>query len=341
MHKFASSTKNVHRELKESLTTAAKVLNQYTKVKGKETSKIKEMVPLESSTKNTQNSCPSAEYQKKIQMDLENIQREQVEYQHQLDRRLEEMQMHQNTIIELVSKNNPERYSDILRKSTIIEDERRTDTESKVDVNMEALGGSKNQATTILKPSKTLPKRKPAIIVRRGNDTFPELLRTVKSNARTEVTGKNISKIRETRNGSLLIEVSGNEEDVERVKGEIARAMGPKESIRSSKQRNLVELRDLDVLTDGEEITSSVTQAYDLKTDEIRVINIRKTFDGSQAATILLPLEIANKLIGVGRLKIGLVYCRVKAGTRRVRCYRCLAFGHEARICIGPDRKKL
>jgi len=205
---------------------------------------------------------------------------------------------------------------------------------------MEALGGRKNQVTTISKPPKTLPKRKPAIIVRRGNETFPELLRAIKSNARTEVTGKNISKIRETKNGSLLIEVSGNEEDADRVTGEITRALGPEGSIRSSKQRNLVELRDLDVLSDGEQITSSITQAYDLKTDEIRAISIRKTFDGNQAATLLLPLEIANKLIGVGWLKIGLVYCRVKAGTRRVRCYRCLAFRHEARICTSPDRGK-
>lgn len=194
--------------------------------------------------------------------------------------------------------------------------------------------------TAISKPTKTLPKRKPAIIVRRGNETFLEFLRAVKSNARTEVTGKNISKIRETRNGSLLIEASGNEEDAERVKVEITRAIGPEGSIRSSKQRNLVELCDLEVLTDGEEITSSITQAYDLKADEIRVINIRKTFDGIQAATILLPLEIANKLIGVGWLKIGLVYCRIKAGIRRVRCYRCLAFSQEARISTGPDRGK-
>lgn len=73
MHKFASGTKNVHKELKESLANAAKVLNHYMKVKGIEAAKNKETVPLERDKENTNDSHLSIEYLKKIQTDLENI----------------------------------------------------------------------------------------------------------------------------------------------------------------------------------------------------------------------------------------------------------------------------
>lgn len=76
VHKFACSTKNVHRELKESLTYTANVLDQYTKIKGTEATKNKETAPIEKITNNIKDCRLSTEYQKKIQTDLKNIQRE-------------------------------------------------------------------------------------------------------------------------------------------------------------------------------------------------------------------------------------------------------------------------
>lgn len=33
-----------------------------------------------------------------------------------------------------------------------------------------------------------------------------------------------------------------------------------------------------------------------------------------------------------------MVSCRVRVCDNKVRCFRCLAFGHMARSCTGPDK---
>lgn len=139
-------------------------------------------------------------------------------------------------------------------------------------------------------------KLPPAIIVRRGEDSFPELLKTIKNNARPEVTGANISKIRETRNGSLLIEVDGGSEDVVRISGEIARVMGPDATIRSPNKRALVEIRDLDATTSREEVVDAAVRDCSIPAEEVRILSIRRIYGGGQAAFMLVPAEAARKL---------------------------------------------
>jgi len=39
-------------------------------------------------------------------------------------------------------------------------------------------------------------------------------------------------------------------------------------------------------------------------------------------------------------MRVGMVSCRVRRGDAKVKCYRCMAHGHEARSCQGPDRTK-
>lgn len=54
----------------------------------------------------------------------------------------------------------------------------------------------------------------------------------------------------------------------------------------------------------------------------------------------IVPDAAAQKLLRVGRLRVGLIYTRVRKGVKRRRCFKCLAFGHESGQCRdGPDRR--
>lgn len=33
-----------------------------------------------------------------------------------------------------------------------------------------------------------------------------------------------------------------------------------------------------------------------------------------------------------------MISCRVRAGEPKIRCFRCFAYGHTAKVCDGPDR---
>lgn len=41
----------------------------------------------------------------------------------------------------------------------------------------------------------------------------------------------------------------------------------------------------------------------------------------------------------MNRIRIGVVYCRIRLRKKRVRYFRCLGQDHEARNCNGSDRK--
>jgi len=164
-------------------------------------------------------------------------------------------------------------------------------------------------------------KLPPAIIVRRGEDSFPDLLKTINSNVCPEVTGANISKIRETRNGSLLIEVDGGPDDILRISGEIARVMSPDASIRSPEKRALVEIRDLDATTTREEVSHAVIRDCAISAEKVRILSTRRIYGGGQAAVVLVPNEAARKLRSIGRIRIGLVYCKIEEGEFIKRYY--------------------
>lgn len=54
---------------------------------------------------------------------------------------------------------------------------------------------------------------------------------------------------------------------------------------------------------------------------------------------ILLPLHAAIGAEKKNRIRVGVVYCRIRLNTERLRCCRCLGQGHKAQNCYGNDRK--
>src|SRR5450759_2667625 len=74
-------------------------------------------------------------------------------------------------------------------------------------------------------------------------------------------------------------------------------------------------------------------------------IRLRKAYGGTQTAAIRLSTEAANKLLEIGKVKVGWSLCSLKATPRvtkqKERCFKCMGFGHQARDCKGPDRSDL
>lgn len=146
--------------------------------------------------------------------------------------------------------------------------------------------------------------------------------------------------MRQTKNGAMLIEIDGDATSVEVVKTEVSRIVGESRSVRTLAQKGIIEIRGMAAWTDKDDVLQAFTCTYDAKQEEVNILNIRKTYGGTSAATVLVPLHIAEQLASAGRLKVGMVYCGVRICDKWVRCYRCLAVGHESRNCSGPNREK-
>lgn len=170
---------------------------------------------------------------------------------------------------------------------------------------------------------------------------FPALAKRVKEAVNGDTIGDAITGMRKTRGGALLLEIRGDHTVADTVKLEVARAAGGDADVRVLQQKCLVEVRDIDAWSDRSDISDSISKATGLPKDNVQVVGLRTMWDRSQTALTLLPLKDARGLIDKGRVKIGLVSCRVRLAEKKGRrCFRCLAFDHESKDCKGTDRSK-
>jgi len=170
-------------------------------------------------------------------------------------------------------------------------------------------------------------KPRPAgIFIDGGSDAdFPALAKKIKTGMDKKTVGDNITGIRKTRNGGLLIEVRGDQATVDIVKEEASRAAGGDAAIRVVQQRTMVEIRDIDAWSDRGDVKDSIHHETSIPEDSIKIVSLRTAFGGSQTALVLLPTANAKAIIADGRIKISVVNCRVRlVEKKRTRCYRCL-----------------
>lgn len=187
-------------------------------------------------------------------------------------------------------------------------------------------------------PRRRSKLRPGAVLVKRGDSTFADVLKRVKAGVDSGVTGTSITKMRETRKGDLLIEVRGDAVVADTVRKEVEGSCGSGSGVQLLERRSLIEIRDLDCATCDADLVEAVGRDTGAREEEVSVLSLRKAFGGTRTALVLLPQRAASKIAGGGRMRVGLVYCRARSAKRRVRCYKCLAFGHDSRACGGTDR---
>ncbi|XP_025203130.1 uncharacterized protein LOC112600177 [Melanaphis sacchari] len=146
--------------------------------------------------------------------------------------------------------------------------------------------------------------------------------------------------MRQAKSGGLLIEVRGNPEEVSAVRAEISRSAGCEVGVRTLQQRELLEVRDLDQWSDGPEVLEAFSSVPGCDPNALKLVSMRKRFGGTQLALVSAPKDVAQAALKQGRLRVGMVSCSVRRCEAKIRCFRCLAHGHEAKACQGPDRTK-
>lgn len=105
-------------------------------------------------------------------------------------------------------------------------------------------------------------------------------------------------------------------------------------------QRSLVQLRDLDCTATKTDVEEAMCREIGTDVGDIRVLGVMPTYGGEQSALVLIPRDAAVKLLDKGRIRVGLVYSRVREGRKITRCFKCLQEGHESRDCKGADRSR-
>lgn len=184
------------------------------------------------------------------------------------------------------------------------------------------------------------------IIEVKEGTSYADLLRKVRMDPALKEVGENVVKTRRTLKGEMLFELKRDPAvKSSAFKTLIESVIGDQASVKALSPESVIECRNLDEATTEEDLGSVLQSHLGELSDVPMTIRLRKAYGGMQIATIRLSTSAANKLLEIGRVKVWWSVCSLKAVPRvskqLTRCFKCMDFGHLARICEGPDRSKL
>ncbi len=155
-------------------------------------------------------------------------------------------------------------------------------------------------------PHKPPPRPDAIIIETTGDMSYSEILRTLKTNDTLQKLGENVSKIRKTAKGQILLELTEAQmKTTGDFKIEIGKVLGNHAQIKALTHETLVEIRNMDEITSKEDIAEAIrSQIIEMKqfdTNSIR--SIRAAYRGTQIAVISLPAWEARTLLDAYKIK--------------------------------------
>nr|CAH7763778.1 unnamed protein product [Callosobruchus chinensis] len=186
------------------------------------------------------------------------------------------------------------------------------------------------------KPKNGGPTREAVCIEAQGK-TYAELLRSIRKDVNLDNINAELSKVRQTKKGDVLLEVKkGNAAELQLA---INKQMHGIRAMMMTKE-SVLHVKGLDGITTKEEILEAVTKAID-GIRSCRVTSLRPAYGGTQNATVILDTHAAEQLTKLASIRVGLVQCEVRLRKPYGRCRRCWDIGHTEKECSGTDRSKM
>lgn len=191
------------------------------------------------------------------------------------------------------------------------------------------------------KTSTRMRTRPAAVLVRPAEGkSYAEVLRNLRKNLKPEESDSNILSVRKTKAGDMLLELAKGSETVKLCEN-IKDTLKECGTVKTMRQLVKLEIRDIDSITQEDEIISAIREGIGDTHQEIIIHLTGVNSSEQRRAFVTLPTEDALKILTEKRIKIGWTRCRVKRCLDIKRCFKCFGVGHLQKDCKGPDRRDL
>jgi len=193
------------------------------------------------------------------------------------------------------------------------------------------------------KQARNMPE---AIVIEKGNKTYADLLKAVKSELQATNLTKEVGNARMTKKGDLLLTMDSKAKDGAKNIAKALKGINGDTAIKSVSRRGdnvTLHLKGLDALATKKDVEDAII-TFVGKTDvqtPLRVTSLRQSYGETQAATVMTTKQVAQRLTQEGHIRIGLANCKIRERIDLQTCYRCWEVGHTAKNCDGPDRSSL
>lgn len=107
----------------------------------------------------------------------------------------------------------------------------------------------------------------------------------------------------------------------------------------TAENRIKVQITDIDANITETALKEEIVQNLEHELD-IKIESLKPVYGEMQTGIVQLRKTPGTELVKKGRIKIGIVMCRVIEYVQLRRCYRCWSPDHMAARCNGPDRSK-
>ncbi|KYB26020.1 hypothetical protein TcasGA2_TC033921 [Tribolium castaneum] len=176
------------------------------------------------------------------------------------------------------------------------------------------------------------------ILVSNKDQEFPELLKTVKEALKNQDVGVELKAATATKRGDVLLSVKGGK-DLSKIQEVLTSKTGATVTTRLAGER-LVLVKDIDASICDKEVIAAIRSAFpDKNTESVKVESLRSSYkDGPQTARVRAEKGLVDAMLERGKIRVGILTCRVRPVVEVDRCARCGAITHRASQCTKGKR---
>ncbi|XP_062540322.1 uncharacterized protein LOC134208341 [Armigeres subalbatus] len=156
----------------------------------------------------------------------------------------------------------------------------------------------------ITRPTRARQKGE-ALLIKTEKERYADVLKAMRSAEKLADLGKEVRSIRRTRAGEMILVLRKGSQANGTSYGALAQeVLGESVEVRALHDEVTLQCKQLDEVTTSEEIASAIKDQGGVVVANAS-IRLRRGPQGTQIATVKLPAIDANKVIKVGKLKVG------------------------------------